>query len=116
MPAAASQHPGDGLPAQLGRGQVVDLGDSAQIPVRSVDEGGGDPDTGVIHQDVDLPGLVLDPLDEGGDLRRVREVGGVGGPPEFSRERPEGVLGPGDERDRSPGPGEGMGEGLADAS
>ena len=40
----------------------------------------------------------------------------MGGAPEFSRERPKGVLGPGDERDRGPGPGEGMGEGLADAS
>jgi hypothetical protein len=65
-----------------------------------------------------MPALftVLDPIKEGGDLRRVREVGGVGCAPELGRDRPEGIVGPGDERDRAPGPGEGMGEGLANAS
>jgi hypothetical protein len=40
----------------------------------------------------------------------------VGCAPELGRDRPEGIVGPGDERDRAPGPGEGMGEGLANAS
>ena len=46
----------------------------------------------------------------------VREVGGVGCGPELGRDRPEGIVGAGNERDRGPDPGEGVGEGLADAS
>jgi hypothetical protein len=33
MPVAAMKHPGDGLPAQFGRGEVVDFGDSPQLVV-----------------------------------------------------------------------------------
>ena len=40
----------------------------------------------------------------------------MGGATELGRERPNGVLGPSDECDRGPSPGEGMDEGLADAS
>ena len=62
------------------------------------------------------PGFVLHVTDEGGDLLRVREVGGMGGAPKLGRERPNSVLGPSDESDRSPGPREVIGERLADAS
>lgn len=88
----------------------------AQVLVGRVGEGGGAPDAGVIHQDVDRPGFVLHVTDEGGDLLRVREVGGMGRAPKLGRERPNGVLGPSNECDRGPGPGERTGERLADAS
>jgi hypothetical protein len=110
------KHPGDGLSARFGRGEVVDSGDSPPLVVGRVGEAGGALDAGVVDQDVDRPGFVLDPLEKGGGLRGVREVGGVGGAPERGRERLEGVLGPRDERHSGPGAGEGVGEGLADAS
>ena len=58
-PPPRPQHPGDDLPAQLCRRQVVDLGDLAQVLVGRVGEGGGTPDAGIVHQNVDRPGFVL---------------------------------------------------------
>ena len=114
--AAASQHPGNDLSAQLGRGEVVDLGDLAQVVVGRVGEGSGAPDAGVVHQNVNRPGFFFNPTDEVADLDRIREIGGVRGAPKLGRERPNGVLGAGDERDRGPRPGEGVSERLADAA
>jgi hypothetical protein len=54
--------------------------------------------------------------DEVGDLRRIREIGGVRGAPDLVGERRNGVLGAGDERNRGPRPGERMRKRLADAS
>ena len=116
MAAAASEHPGNDLPAQLCRGQVVDLGDLAQVVVGRVGEGGGTPDAGVVHQNVDRTSFFFNPTDEVGDLRRIREIGGVRGATKLGRERQNGVLGAGDERDRAPRPGEGVSQRLADAA
>jgi hypothetical protein len=71
VPAAASQHPGDGLPTQLGGGQVVNLGGFAKVVVGCVSEVGGGPNAGVVDQDVDRPRFVLDLIDEGGDTADV---------------------------------------------
>jgi hypothetical protein len=98
--AAACQHSGDDLAAQLSRGQVVDLGDVAQIVVGPVSEGGRDSNSGVIHQNVDRSGFVFHVADQGVDLLWVREVGGMGGATELGSERSNGVLGPSNERDR----------------
>lgn len=87
----------------------------AQVLVGRVGEGGGAPDAGVVHQDVDRPGFVLHVTDEGGDLLRVQEVGGMGGAPKLGRQRLNGVFAPGDECHNGPGTREGAGEGLADS-
>jgi hypothetical protein len=59
---------------------------------------------------------LFDKVNEGGDLRRIRQVGGMSGAVEFSRKRVNGVFRPGDERHRCPRPGDGMGKRLADSS
>ncbi len=86
------------------------MGDLAQVLVRRLGESGGSPDAGIVYQNVDRTGFLLNLINEGRDLRRIRKVGGVGGALELGRERPNGVLGPGDERDRCPRAGEGMSE------
>lgn len=116
MAAAAPKHPRDGLPTKLGRREVIDLGDLAQVVIRRISEGGRGSDTRVVHQDVDWPGFLLHVADEGGDLPRVREIGGMGDATELGCERPDGVLGPSNKRDRGPGRCERTGERLADAS
>jgi hypothetical protein len=91
------------------------LGDLAQVVVGRVSEGSGSPNAGIVYQNVDRTSFVFNLTDEGGDLRRIREVGGVGGALELARERPNGVRGAGDERDRASRRGEGMSKRLADS-
>jgi hypothetical protein len=62
------------------------LGDLAQVLVGRVGEGGGDPDAGVVDQNVDRPSFVLNLTDQGADLRRIRQVGGMRGASQFGRE------------------------------
>ena len=92
------------------------MGDLAQVLVGRVGEGGGSPNAGIVHQNVDRTSFVFNLTDESGDLRRIREVGGVCGALELGRERPNGVLGAGDERDGASRRGEGMSKRLADSS
>jgi len=81
-----------------------------------VSEGSGRPNAGVVDQNVDRTGFVLNLTDQGADLRRIGQVGRMRGASQFGRERMNGVLSPGDERDSCPRPGEGVSERLADAS
>ena len=84
------------------------MGDLAQVLVGRVSEGGGDSNAGIVYQNVDRTSFFFNLTNEGGDLRRIREVGGVGGALELGCERPNGVLGAGDERDRGSRRGEAM--------
>jgi hypothetical protein len=92
------------------------LGDLAQVLVGRVSEGSGSPNAGIVYQNVDRPSFLFNLTNEGGDLRRIRQVGGMRGALKLGRERMNGVLSPGDERDRCPRPGEGMSKRLADSS
>ena len=72
-------------------GEVVDLGDLAQVLVGRVSEGSGRPDAGIVYQNVDRTGFVLNLTDQGGDLGRIRQVGRMRGASQFGRERMNGV-------------------------
>jgi hypothetical protein len=114
VPAAPSQHPGDRLPAQLQRrGQVqADLGREllrAVLPQRPRVV-----DPGVVDEDVDRAGLVLDPVDQSLQLLGIEEVGRVGRPPQRVRQLLQRHAIACDQGDGRTGVGEVAGQGAAD--
>ena len=76
--ASAAKHSRDRLPAQFGWGEVVNLGHSSQVIVEGVSETRDVVDARIVDEDVDRPDFVLNAMNQGGDLRRVRQVGNVG--------------------------------------
>ena len=83
---------GNHLPTQLRRSQVVDFGDRAKFIVGRIDEAAGIHDARVVHQDIDWPSFLLNPVNQIGDLRWVRKVRGVSGTTKRTRQCLNGVF------------------------
>jgi hypothetical protein len=96
--ASAAKHSRDRVPAQFGGGEVVNLRYSSQVIGRGVSETADVIDARIVDQDVDWPDLVLNALNEGRDLRRIRQVGNVHRTLELDDQCTKGRLGPRDER------------------
>lgn len=64
------------------------LGDLAPV-LRDAVAKSGDSQPGVVDQDVDRHRFLLNPINKGGNPRRVGEVRGMGGAPELGCQRPK---------------------------